>query len=162
MTALSIIELPDERLRSVSSPVEQFDSQLASLVVDLRDTLAKEGGIGISAPQLGVLSQVVLINVPDDGLGEIVYVNPQILARSSWGFVQESCLSVPGISGLVFRATNITVSAYDALGNPFETQVTGMHAVCLQHEIDHLEGTLFVDRLSWFKKLRLRLEGKAF
>jgi peptide deformylase len=76
--------------------------------------------------------------------------------------VQESCLSVPGISGLVFRATCVTVSAYDVSGNPFETQVTGMHAVCLQHEIDHLEGTLFVDRLSWFKKLRLRLGGQAF
>lgn len=161
MTALSIIELPDERLRAVSDCVDYFDHALAQLITDLRDTLAAKGGIGISAPQLGVSRQAVLINVPDDEFGESVYINPEILERSVWGFVQESCLSVPGVSGLVFRATQVTVRAFDPQGDEFERVVSGMHAVCLQHEIDHLDGTLFVDRLSWLKRLRLRFEGKA-
>lgn len=162
MTALTIIELPDPRLRLASDCVAHFDSSLAQLITDLRDTLAVEGGIGISAPQLGVAQQVVLIRVPDDEFGEMVYINPQLLKKSAWGFVQESCLSVPGVSGLVFRATCVTVRALDAYGIEFEREVSGMHAVCLQHEIDHLVGTLFVDRLSWIKKLRLRFGGRAF
>ena len=162
MTALTIIELPDKRLRLVSDCVARFDDHLAQLITDLRDTFLAEGGIGISAPQLGIAQQVVLIHVPDDEFGEAIYINPQVVEKSAWGFVQESCLSVPGVSGLVLRATCVTVRAKDAYGVEFERKVIGMHAVCLQHEIDHLEGKLFVDRLSWLKKLRLRFEGKAF
>ena len=91
------------------------------------------------------------------------YVNPEILARAAPGFVQESCLSVPGIVGSVWRSTKVTVRARDRLGQPFERELEGMHAVCMQHEIDHLEGKLFIDRLWFFRRLlvRSRLDARV-
>ena len=98
-----------------------------------------------------------MVHVPDDGYGPQTYINPRLIWTATPGLVQESCLSVPGIVGNVFRATRLRVSACDADGNPFEREVGGMHAVCLQHEMDHLAGKLFIDRLSWFRRLRIRL-----
>ena len=159
MSVLSIIELPDERLRQISAAVDSFDQPLAELIDNLFETLAHRGGIGLCAPQVGVLRRVLVIHVPDDDYGARAYVNPEILAKAAPGFVAESCLSVPGIEGNVIRSTRVHIRAQDRSGEFFEAQVDGMHAVCLQHEIDHLEGRLFIDRLSWFKKLRLRLQA---
>jgi peptide deformylase len=161
MAVLPIITLPDARLREVSAPVEIFDQQTAELVDNLFATLESLGGIGLCAPQTGCLQRVLVVHVPDDSYGPRAYINPEILAASAPGFVEESCLSVPGIAGNVIRRTRVRVRAQDCRGELFEAAVDGMHAVCLQHEIDHLDGRLFIDRLSWFKKLRLRLSGAA-
>ncbi len=156
MAILDILEYPDETLRQVSQPVRVFDSALQSLVDDLFETLEYSGAIGLSAPQAGVLEQVLVVHVPDDDYGPQVYINPEILNSSRLGFIEESCLSVPGIVGNVMRATQVHVRAQDAGGQTFERALDGMHAVCLQHELDHLDGVLFVDKLSWFRKLRMK------
>lgn len=157
MAVLEIIEMPDERLREHSSPVTVFDEALKEQVSDLFDTLQDTGGIGLCAPQIGIAQRIILVHVPDDGYGARLYINPEILSKSTPRFVEESCLSVPGIEGNVVRATRLKVRAQNLQGESFELNVDGMHAVCVQHELDHLEGVLFIDRLSWFKKLRLKL-----
>ena len=156
MAIKQLLEYPDPRLRRSAQPVESFDATLAACIDDLRDTLREIGGIGLSAPQLGVGLRVSLVHVSDDGFGGRVYVNPRVVARSSPGLVEESCLSVPGIVGNVIRSTRLRVVAQNADGDSIETEVDGMHAVCLQHEIDHLDGKLFIERLSWLRRFQLR------
>ena len=156
MARLSILEHPDESLHQPSVPVATFDGELTRLVDDLFETLRISGGIGLSAPQVGRLRQVLVVNVPDDEFGEEAYINPELLWTAKPGLVEETCLSVPGIVGNVIRATRVRVRAHDIRGEPFEREVHGMHAVCLQHELDHLSGRLFIDRLSWFRRLRIR------
>jgi peptide deformylase len=159
MATMEILEHPDPMLREASQQVERFDADLRELVDNLFDTLAARGGIGLCAPQTGALQRVLVVHVPGDGYGPRVYINPRILWTAAPGFVEESCLSVPGIVGSVIRGTRARVAAQDANGNGFELEVDGLHAVCLQHEIDHLDGKLFIDRLTWFGRLRLRLSA---
>ena len=159
MAALDILEHPNPVLREVSQPVQRFDAALRELVDGLFDTLEERGGIGLCAPQTGALQRVLVVHVRDDAYGPRVYINPELQWTAAPGFVEESCLSVPGIVGNVIRGTRALVAARDLDGNPFELEVDGLHAVCLQHEIDHLDGKLFIDRLSWFSKLRLRLSA---
>ena len=156
MAVLDILEYPDEALRQVSVPVQVFDSTLQGLVEDLLETLERSGAIGLSAPQAGVLQRVLVVHVPGDDYGAQVYINPEILGRARLGLVEESCLSVPGIVGNVMRATQVHVRAQDPSGQYFERALQGMHAVCLQHEIDHLDGKLFVDYISEAKRTRIR------
>lgn len=160
MPVLPLLEYPDPRLREESLPVAAFDSVLRQLVDDLFDTLAERGGLGISAPQVGRLDRVLVVHVPDDGEGPVAYVNPEILKTAAPGFVEEGCISVPGILGNVVRATKIRLRAQDLQGKVFERDLQGMHAVCVQHEIDHLDGRLFIDRLSWFRRMRIRAAAK--
>jgi peptide deformylase len=155
MSRLNILEHPDPVLRRPSAPVTDFDDALATLIDDLFDTMAETRAIGLSAPQAGCLQQVIAVHVPDDGFGPQAYVNPEILDSAVPGIVEEGCLSVPGVLGNVVRATRIRVRAQDRHGETFERDVDGMHAVCVQHEMDHLVGKLFIDRLSWFKRLRV-------
>jgi peptide deformylase len=163
MSILPIVEYPDPRLRQRADPVTTFDASLAQLVEDMRETLAATKGIALSAPQTGDRRRVVVVDLPGDATTPALYVNPEILARAAPGFVEESCLSVPGIIGSVWRATKVTVRACDNSGEPFERRLEGMHAVCLQHEIDHLEGRLFIDRLWLVRRLivRSRLAARA-
>lgn len=156
MASLELLEYPDEALRQVSRPVQCFDSNLQSLVEDLKETLAGSGAIGLSAPQAGVFERVLVVHVPGDDYGLQVYINPEILGAARLGFVEESCLSVPGVVGNVIRATQVHVRAQDTGGQYFERALEGMHAVCLQHEIDHLEGGLFIDKLSWYRRWRIK------
>ena len=156
MALREIITLPDPRLLEVSQPVEQFDEELEELVQDLNDTLDHHGGLGLSAPQFGDLSRVLIVDVADDGFGRCTYINPEIIAARIPGLIEESCMSIPGVVGNVFRKTHVQVRAQNVDGSFFESEVTGMHAVCLQHEIDHLDGKLFTDRLWWFRRLQLR------
>ncbi|MEO0436449.1 MAG: peptide deformylase [Pseudomonadota bacterium] len=153
--AASIIEYPDARLRAQSSPIIEFGSDLAELLERLEDTQAVAGGIGLCAPQIGVAKRVILVNVEGDAFGSSTYINPEIVSRAGLGVVQESCLSLPGIFGKVLRAAAVRVRAQDAHGKVFERDVVGLHAVCVQHEIDHLDGKLFTDRLFWFQKFRI-------
>jgi peptide deformylase len=160
MTAQPILEYPDPTLRETSQPVAAFDDGLSALVDDLFDTLAERGGLGLSAPQLGRLERVLVVHVPDDDEGPSVYVNPEILKSGAPGLVEEGCISVPGVLGNVVRATRIRIRAQDLQGNAYERDLDGMHAVCVQHEIDHLNGRLFIDRLSWFRRMRIRSAAK--
>lgn len=160
MAELPILEYPDPVLREVSKDVEVFDEQLVGFVDDLFDTMAARGGLGLSAPQVGRLERVLVVHVPDDGQGPVVYVNPEILKTAAPGFVEEGCISVPGILGNVVRATQIRIRAQDLQGGSYERDLSGMHAVCVQHEIDHLDGRLFIDRLSWFRRMRIRAAAK--
>ena len=161
MAVLPILEYPDPRLRLRSAPVVDFDDDLARLVEDLRDTLRASKGIGLAAPQTGDRRRVLVIDLSGGSTPADVYVNPEILESAVPGLVEESCLSVPGVVGNVVRATQLTVSARHADGTAFERTLDGMHAVCLQHELDHLEGRLFVDHLSVFRRLGLRLGAAA-
>lgn len=147
---------PDPMLREVSKPVTAFDQGLHELIRDLRDTLTASAAIGLSAPQIGVRQRALAVHVPDDEFGLQIYLNPKILARSTPGFIEETCLSLPGVKASVIRATRVRVRAAAPDGREYERDVHGMHAVCLQHEIDHLDGTLFVDRLFWWQRLRLK------
>lgn len=161
MTIRDVLTDPDPRLREPSRPVDNFDPALTALVTDLLDTMGEHGCIGLSAPQLGVPHRVLVIHVPNDAYGESVYINPEILDRRRPGFIEETCLSLPDIAGTVMRPTRVIVRAHDATGRGFEREIQGLHAVCLQHEIDHLDGTLFTDRMTWLGKLRLRLTGRG-
>lgn len=156
MAVLPILEYPDPRLRIPARPVETFDAALARLVDDLAATLRVSGGIGLAAPQTGHGVQVVIVDVPDTGPLPTVFINPQVLVSAVPGLVEESCLSVPGVVGNVVRATRLRVRASDRDGNAFECDLEGMPAVCLLHEMDHLAGKLFIDRLPLLKRLALR------
>jgi len=150
-----VVLYPDERLRSPSAAVTDFDEDLSRLVEDLVDTMVAHGALGLSAPQVGD-GRAALVFRPSVDAEPAVFVNPQIVGRSTFGFVEESCLSVPGIVGSVVRATRVRVRARDVSGAPIERSLEGMAAVCLQHEADHLEGRLFFDRFSPLGRMRAR------
>lgn len=160
MARLPILEYPDPRLRLRSLPVEHFDEALHRLVDDLFDTLYDTPGIGLSAPQTGALLRVLVTDLSGTASDPHVYVNPEILESGVPGLVEESCLSIPGVSGNVIRATRLTVRAMDREGVPFQRELEGMDAVCMQHEVDHLEGRLFIDRLSLFRRIRLKASAR--
>lgn len=156
MALLAILEYPDPRLRLTAQPVKVFDASLARLMDDLCETLRASKGIGLAAPQTGDRRQVLVIDLSGGEAEPEIYINPEILASTAPGLVEESCLSVPGVVGNVVRATQVRVRARDRSGEAFERDLEGMPAVCLQHEMDHLVGKLFVDRLSLLRRLRLR------
>ncbi len=158
---LEILLYPDERLRRPADRVEAFDEELATFVAELSETVEAADGLGLSANQVGDERAVLVIVPTVDEDAPRIYVNPEITERAAVGLVQESCLSVPGIVGNVVRATEITVQAQDVNGASFEYALSGMDAVCLQHEADHLEGVLFIDRLSFLRRFLLRLRGKT-
>jgi peptide deformylase len=152
MAKLEILEFPDARLRTVAKPVERFDDELRQLVDDMVETMYDAQGIGLAATQVNVHQRLLVLDVSENQDAPRVYVNPQITARAGEETCEEGCLSVPGIYAEVSRAERITVSACDIDGEPFEEALEGLHAICVQHEIDHLEGKLFVDYLSPLKR----------
>lgn len=165
MSRLTILEHPDPRLRLAAVPVDSFDATLGQWVEDLCETLRASGGIGLAAPQVGVARRVLVMDLSGGALPPQVYVNPEVLHAAIPALVEESCLSVPGVVGNVVRATRLRVRARTQTGAVFETDLEDMHAVCLQHELDHLDGRLFVDRLSWWRRLgwraRVVLQGQT-
>ena len=156
MAVRDVLLFPDPRLNGTSQPVERFDDALQALAADLTDTMHAAGSVGLSAPQIDVLEQVLVMDHSGDQSAPEVYVNPVIVRRRGFGLVEESCVSVPGVSAFVFRASEVEVRACDVTGEPFERTLQGMAAVCLQHEMDHFDGKLVADRLNWFKRRRLR------
>jgi peptide deformylase len=156
MARLTILQHPDPRLRQRAHPVASFDDDLKGLVTDLADTLHATSGIGLSAPQVGDGRAVLVMDLTEERREVEVYVNPVLLSRGAPGLVEESCLSIPGIEGNVIRDTEVEVEARDVNGQLFRRRLSGMSAVCLQHEMDHLEGILFIDRLSLLHRLRVR------
>ncbi len=157
MTTRTIVEYPDPFLRRRADKVEQFDDNLASMVEDLVDTLYAGACIGLSAPQIGDPRAVLVIDLSEDRSAPEVYINPEITGSAGFAFTRENCLSVPGIGCNVMRSATITVAAQAPDGTAFERDLSDMHAVCVQHEMDHLAGILLVDHLSWFGRLRLKL-----
>ena len=160
MATLEILSFPDPRLRTVAKPVTEFDQYLQQLVLDLKETMYAENGIGLAATQVNVHRQVLVMDVSEARNQFQVYVNPQLVETGGNASCEEGCLSVPGVFAEVSRAETVRVKAQDADGGFFERSLEGMQAICLQHEMDHLKGILFVDYLSPLKRqvVRKKLE----
>jgi peptide deformylase len=156
MAKLKILEFPDPRLTTVAKAVETFDESLKKLADDMLETMYAAHGIGLAATQVNVHKRVLVLDVSESQDQPRVYINPEIVDQVGEQVHEEGCLSVPGIYANVKRAENITVKAYDVQGEAFEEQLEGLHAVCVQHEMDHLVGRLFVDYLSPLKRNMVR------
>ena len=157
MAILKILEFPDPRLRTVAKPVTDVDETIKRLIEDMFDTMKDAQGIGLAASQIDVHLRVIVMNLGEDDIGPRVFINPEIeTLDDSVDPYEEGCLSVPGIYEKVDRPAHVMIRALDGEGKPFEEEAHGLLAVCIQHEIDHLEGKLFVDYLSPFKRQRIR------
>jgi peptide deformylase len=156
MARLSILRYPDARLHKVAAPVTVFDDSLKNLVVDMAETMYAAPGIGLAAVQVDVPKRVIVVDVSERRDSLVVLVNPEILEATGVSDIEEGCLSVPGIYELVERAERVKVRAHDQNGNPFTLEAQGLLAVCIQHEMDHLEGKVFVEHLSQLKQQRIR------
>jgi peptide deformylase len=152
MPKLTIIEFPDKRLRTRAEPVTVFDAALKQLAADMLETMYEAPGIGLAATQVDVHKRLIVLDVSEDKTAPMIIVNPKIVASEGSQTYQEGCLSVPGIFADVDRADRVRVDAEDADGKPFTIDADGLLAVCIQHEMDHLEGKLFVDYLSPLKR----------
>ena len=156
MAVLNILVYPDSRLRTVASAVDQVDNNLRMLIDDMLETMYAAPGIGLAATQVNVHKRLLVIDVSDDHSEPHTFINPRILHREGEGEMQEGCLSVPGYFETVRRAEKITVSALNCNGSEFTLDADGLFAVCIQHEIDHLDGKVFIDYLSTLKRDRIR------
>jgi peptide deformylase len=156
MSLRTILEFPDPRLRARALPVTRFDAELGRLVADMFETMYAAPGIGLAAPQIDVQLRLLVIDISEERNQPLVLINPEILSREGVAVTEEGCLSVPGIFDEVQRAAKIRVRAQDRNGELFERDYEGTLAVCVQHEMDHIEGKLFVDYLSDLKRERIR------
>ena len=156
MALRTILEYPDPRLRTRAQPVTQFDAEIGRLVDDMFETMYAAPGIGLAATQVDVHKRVIVIDVSKDRDQPLVFINPEILSREGEESSEEGCLSVPDNFADVKRAAKVRVRAQDRNGEVFERDYDDVLAVCIQHEIDHLEGKLFVDYLSDLKRERIR------
>ncbi len=156
MTRLTILEFPDPRLRTQATPVAQVDAPLRDLVDDMLETMYAANGIGLAATQVDIHRRLLVADVSEGRNEPRVFINPEILTQAGTETMQEGCLSVPGYFDEVERAERVRVRAQDRDGRVFEEELEGLLAVCVQHEIDHLDGKLFVDYLSEMKRQRVR------
>lgn len=156
MALRQILHHPDPRLRTRAAPVEVFDAALGTLVDDMFETMYDAPGIGLAATQINIHQRVIVVDVTTDRTQPLHFVNPELLMLDGEEEMEEGCLSVPGIFEIVRRAERIRVAAQDRDGNRFELDADGLLAVCIQHEMDHLNGKLFVDYLSLLKQNRIR------
>jgi peptide deformylase len=156
MAQLQILEYPDPRLRTRAEPVEAVDDALRQLIDDMFETMYAAPGIGLAATQVNVHRRLLVADVSEDHDDPRVFINPEILEMDGVAVSEEGCLSVPGFYEKVERAERVRVRALDRDGRPFELELEGLLAVCVQHEIDHLDGKLFVDYLSDLKRQRIR------
>lgn len=156
MARLDILHYPDPRLRRVAKPVNEVTDEIRTLIDDMFETMYAAPGIGLAATQVNVTRRVVVIDVSDDRSEPIALVNPEILEKEGVEVMQEGCLSVPDVYENVQRAERVKVRYLDRDGNTVEREADGLLAVCIQHEIDHLDGKLFVDYLSDLKRTRIR------
>jgi peptide deformylase len=155
MALLRILEYPDPRLKKVASPVTAFTPEVEKLVRDMAETMYAAPGIGLAATQVDVHKRVIVIDISDTRDQLRVFVNPELVAAEGEAECEEGCLSVPGYYDKVTRAARITVRAFNERGEPFTLDTDGLLAVCVQHEMDHLEGKVFVEKLSPLKRARL-------
>ncbi|MDP1645653.1 MAG: peptide deformylase [Thiobacillus sp.] len=156
MARFDILHYPDARLHTVAKPVAAVDARIRKLVDDMAETMYAAPGIGLAASQVDVHERVIVIDISETHDGLRVFINPEIVAQSGRAEGEEGCLSVPGIFDMVTRAERVTVRALDRDGKPFELKAEGLLAVCIQHEMDHLMGKVFVDYLSNLKRNRIK------
>ena len=156
MALLNILRFPDERLRTKASPVALVDDELRKLIDDMFETMYEAPGIGLAATQINVHQRLMVIDVSDEKNQPLVFINPELIEHSGMEEMDEGCLSVPGVYEPVERAEWIKVRALDRDGKEFEMEAEELLAVCIQHEMDNLEGKLFVDYLSEMKRNRIR------
>ncbi|KTC89469.1 peptide deformylase [Fluoribacter dumoffii] len=162
MAIHTILYLPDPRLRDVAKPVVHFDDKLQTLIDDMFETMYDARGVGLAAPQIGVGLRLSVIDIEGDKQNQLVIINPEIVTAEGEKKFEEGCLSVPGAYDTVIRAEKVTVKALDRNGKPFEINAEGLLAECLQHEIDHMNGKLFIDLLSPLKKAMARKKLEKF
>lgn len=157
MAKLDILEFPDSRLRTIAKPVKQVDDALRQVIDDMFETMYEAPGIGLAATQVNVHKQLIVIDISDDNSAPLVFINPQLeVLDDDLEEYDEGCLSVPGFYETVSRPRQVKVKALDRDGEAFEMIADGLLATCIQHEMDHLNGKLFVDYLSTIKRQRIR------
>ena len=156
MSVLQVLTFPDDRLRTVAKPVKEVTPEIQKIVDDMIDTMYDEEGIGLAATQVNIHQRIVVIDISDDRNDPMVLINPEILDKRGEDGIEEGCLSVPGARALVPRAAEVTVKALDRDGNEYQFEADDLLAICVQHELDHLEGKLFVDYLSPLKRKRIK------
>jgi len=156
MAILNILHYPDPRLRQKALPVEKVDNEIKQFVSDMFETMYDAPGIGLAATQANVQKRIIVIDVSEDKSEPLCFINPVIFESDGEEVMEEGCLSVPGIYEKVKRANHIRVRALDRDGKEFEMEAEGILSTCIQHEMDHLEGKLFVDYLSEMKRQRIR------
>ena len=156
MTVLNVLIYPDDHLKEVCAPVAEVTAQTRAFIDDMFDTMYEQEGIGLAAPQVDVRERIITIDIEGDKQNQIVLINPEILESSGETGIEEGCLSIPGFRGFVPRKEKVKVKALDRNGEPFELEADGLLAICIQHEIDHLNGVLFVDYLSPLKRQRIK------
>jgi peptide deformylase len=156
MSILNILRYPDARLHKVAAPVTVFDSALKKLANDLAETMYAAPGVGLAASQVDIHKQVIVVDVSERRDSLVTLVNPEIIESYGESDIEEGCLSVPGIYDTVPRAERVKVRAWDANGKSFILEAQGLLAVCIQHEMDHLKGKVFVEYLSQLKQTRVR------
>lgn len=160
MALLNILQYPDERLHTVAKPVAVIDGRIKKLVADMFETMYEARGIGLAATQVDVHERVVVMDLSEEKNAPRVFINPVITKQNGETSYEEGCLSVPGIYETVVRAETVTVEALDADGEKFVLEADGLLAICVQHELDHLMGKVFVERLSPLKQNRIRTKLK--
>ena len=156
MSLLDILYFPDAQLRRTAEAVSNVDGQVVKLVDQMLETMYEAPGIGLAATQVNVHQRIVVIDVSENNDTPLTFINPQILHSDGQAEMQEGCLSIPGVYENVKRPSDVRIAAIDREGNPFEMDADGLLAVCIQHEVDHLNGKLFVDYLSPLKRNRIR------
>jgi len=156
MAILTVLHYPDPRLRKVAEPVERVDDSIRQLVDDMFETMYQAPGIGLAATQVDVHKRIITIDISEDKSQPLCIINPEIITSEGVERMEEGCLSVPGIYEPVERAERITLKALDRDGKSYELPADGLLSVCIQHEMDHLQGKLFVDYLSELKRQRIR------
>jgi peptide deformylase (EC 3.5.1.88) len=156
MSLLTILHHPDPRLRNRGEEVSRFDASLQTLIDDMFETMYAAPGVGLAATQIGVALRLSVMDCSEDRDQPMVMINPQIVSRDALQEVDEGCLSVPEISDRVQRYQHVSLKALDRAGKPYELEADGLLAQCIQHEIDHLDGKLYIDYLSPLKRERIR------
>ncbi|MGR2661129.1 peptide deformylase [Chromobacterium haemolyticum] len=160
MALLNILHYPDERLHTVAKPVEVFDEALQTQIDNMFETMYEAKGIGLAATQVDFHHRLVVMDISEERNERRVFINPEILSKDGETVYEEGCLSVPGIYDKVTRAEHVKVRALGRDGKPFELEADGLLAICIQHEIDHLDGKVFVEYLSQMKQTRIKTKLK--
>ncbi len=156
MSILTVLEFPDKRLRTKAKEVTVFDKKIITLVADMLETMYDFKGVGLAATQVNVHQRVIVIDISEEKDAPLCLINPEIIEKQGTEESEEGCLSVPGFFEMVTRAEKVKVKAFDQYGGPFELEADDLLSVCIQHEIDHLDGKLFVDYISAFKRNRIK------
>ncbi|NIF24653.1 peptide deformylase [Candidatus Pantoea multigeneris] len=156
MSVLQVLHFPDERLRKIAAPVKEVNAEVQRIVDDMFETMYAEEGIGLAATQVDIHRRIIVIDVSENREDRLVLINPELLETSGETGIEEGCLSIPEQRAFVPRAEKVKIRALDREGNTYEREADGLLAICIQHEIDHLDGKLFIDYLSPLKRQRIK------